>query len=73
MSNISKPLNIGLSVTTIGLAGLFGLWMSYMERQGRRPLIPNSLWRNRAFATVCFMVLIDWAVLNSMEYFYVLL
>ncbi len=73
MSNIAKPLNAALAIVALCLTVSFGFWMNYMERCGKRPLIPNSLWRNMAFSTVCLIVMIDWAQLNSMEYFYVLM
>ncbi|KAH8879952.1 putative transporter [Thozetella sp. PMI_491] len=71
-SNIIRPVNVAILICAIGLFITFGFWMAYMEKCGRKPLIPNSLWRNMAFTTVCIIVMIDWAVLNSLEYFLVL-
>jgi MFS-type transporter involved in bile tolerance (Atg22 family) len=47
--------------------------MSYRERSGRKPLIPNSIWRKRSFSIICLLVLVSYAVLNGLEYFLSLL
>ena len=47
--------------------------MGYRERTGRTPLIPNSLWSKTSFTTICIMVMLSWAGLNSMEFFFSLL
>ncbi|KAK7415852.1 hypothetical protein QQZ08_012223 [Neonectria magnoliae] len=36
---------------------------------GRPALIPNSLWRNSSFTSVCIAVFLCWASLNGIEYF----
>jgi hypothetical protein len=41
--------------------------MSWREKNGKSALIPNSLWTNTAFASICVMVLLSWAVLNGTE------
>jgi hypothetical protein len=42
-------------------------WMKWREKTGKPALIPNSLWQNTAFSSICIMVLFSWAVLNGME------
>lgn len=73
MSKVRRPENIIL----ICIAGFsvigFVFWMSYRERTGRVPLIPNSLWGNKAFTAVCIMVMLGYGVLNGVEYFLSLL
>ena len=44
--------------------------MRRQERQGKPALIPNSLWANLPFTTICILVLLSWAVVNSMELFF---
>ncbi|KAH8884408.1 putative transporter [Thozetella sp. PMI_491] len=69
-AEIRAPLNIGLIVLAGVLVASFGFWMHYQEKSGRMPLIPNSLWSNAAFTTICIMVLLAWAVMNSLEFFF---
>ncbi|KAK3383204.1 integral membrane protein [Lasiosphaeria ovina] len=67
--NIKRPENIALLLLS-GCASVgFVFWMSYREKSGRTPLIPNSLWRNKSFSIICVLVLLSYAVLNSLEYF----
>ncbi|KAJ5458603.1 hypothetical protein N7475_009991 [Penicillium sp. IBT 31633x] len=66
-SNIRHPQNIALVCAAgIMIPGFLG-WMSWREKIGKAALIPNSIWKNTAFASVCGMVLLSWAVLNGME------
>lgn len=49
---------------------MFLLWMKKQEKQGKPALIPNSLWVNLPFSTICVLVLLSWGVVNSMELFF---
>jgi hypothetical protein len=73
LSNIRKTSNIVLLCFAAALIPAFIFWMNRQERLGKPALIPNSLWKNSAFSTICIMVLLSWAVLNAMEYFLSLL
>lgn len=73
LSNIRKPSNITLLCFAAALVPAFIFWMNRQEKLGKPALIPNSLWKNSAFSTICVMVLLSWAVMNAMEYFFSLL
>ena len=66
-SNIQRAENIVLVCAAGVMIPAFLGWMNWRERSGKSALIPNSLWKNTAFASVCVMVLLSWAVLNGME------
>jgi hypothetical protein len=67
ISSIGRPLNIALLCIAMFMVPTFVFWMKYQETNGQPALIPNSLWKKSAFASICVMVLLVWAVLNSME------
>lgn len=41
--------------------------MHHQVRYGRTALIPNSLWRNRVFSSICLNVFFTWGAFNSFE------
>jgi Na+/melibiose symporter-like transporter len=69
INNIRNSANAILFAVSIALVPVFALWTRRQERIGRPALIPNSLWKNQTFASVCVMVLLSSAVLNAMELF----
>ncbi|KAJ5378643.1 hypothetical protein N7509_011762 [Penicillium cosmopolitanum] len=66
-SNIRHPDNIALLCISGAMIPAFWYWMRWREESGKSALIPNSLWKNTAFASICVMVLFSWAVLNGIE------
>ncbi|CAD0114084.1 unnamed protein product, partial [Aureobasidium uvarum] len=54
--NIRKVPNIILLVLGIACIPAFICWMSYQVKHERPALIPNALWRNASFTSVCFMI-----------------
>lgn len=67
---IKKPANIVLLSLSMALIPAFIMWMNRQEKLGKPALIPNYIWKkNRAFTTVCIMVLLSNAVMNCMELF----
>ncbi|KAJ5263921.1 major facilitator superfamily domain-containing protein [Penicillium angulare] len=66
-SSIRKPENLALLCTAVAMIPAFWGWMQWREKSGKPALIPNSLWSNTSFTTICVMVLFSWAVLNGME------
>ncbi|KAJ5241459.1 uncharacterized protein N7469_003050 [Penicillium citrinum] len=66
-SNIRHPDNIALLCVAGSMIPAFWYWMRWREHSGKTALIPNSLWKNTAFASICVMVLFSWAVLNGTE------
>lgn len=41
--------------------------MGRQERSGKPAIIPNSLWRNRVFTTICIAVFVTWGAFNALE------
>ncbi|KAJ5513772.1 hypothetical protein N7463_003324 [Penicillium fimorum] len=66
-SNIHRAENIALLCAAAVMIPAFLGWMNYRERNNKCALIPNTLWKNTAFSSICVMVLLSWAVLNGME------
>ncbi len=67
--NIRRASNISLLVLSAALVPAFIWWMNYQVKNNRPALIPNSLWRNSSFTSICVMILFTSAVSNSMELF----
>ncbi|EGU88930.1 hypothetical protein FOXB_00552 [Fusarium oxysporum f. sp. conglutinans Fo5176] len=57
-------LPLSLSMVT---AVLFVYWMHYRVKNGRVALIPNQLWKNPCFTSICITVALSFAVLNSLD------
>ena len=67
------PENITLLSVSIALLIVFPLWMNHQTSRGRPALIPNKVWQNASFTTICISVFFCWASLNGIEYFTTLL
>lgn len=72
-SSSYKRLNYApnIVVLSISLALLiaFPFWMDFQAKKNRPALIPNKLWRNASFTSVCIAVFLCWASLTGIEYF----
>jgi MFS family permease len=68
-ARIKSPSTLALLIISIALVPTFILWVGRQERLGRPAIIPNSLWRNRIFTTICIGVFITWGVFNAIESF----
>ena len=66
-SAIKRPANIVLLVISLLLIPVFVLWVQRQERIGRPALIPNSLWCNRVFTSICINVFLIWGSFNAFE------
>lgn len=66
---IGDPANATLLGVSVVLLAVFPLWMHYQTRKGRPALIPNKLWSNVPFTSICVSVFFCWASLNGIEYF----
>ncbi|TDZ38365.1 putative MFS-type transporter [Colletotrichum spinosum] len=64
--------NIALLVVAVVLLVSFPFWMRFQVNRGRPALIPNRLWRNAAFTSICVSIFLSWAALNSIQYFIML-
>jgi hypothetical protein len=69
VKSIRQPSNIALLVLGAASVPAFSWWMNYQVKHNRPALIPNSLWRNSSFTSICVMVLFASAFTNSMELF----
>ena len=69
-NSIRLPHNIVILCFVGTSIPAFIVWMHFQEHAGKPALIPNSLWKNGVFSTICTMVLLSWAMLNSMEWFF---
>lgn len=61
-THIIVLLSVGMA-----LIPAFVLWVGRQESLGRPALVPNSLWKNRAFTVICINVFITWGTFNSVE------
>ncbi|RMJ18404.1 hypothetical protein CDV36_001940 [Fusarium kuroshium] len=66
---LNDASNIVVLTTAILLLIAFPFWMNYQVKRGKPALIPNDLWKNRSFTSVCIAVFLCWASLNGIEYF----
>jgi len=66
---LSDAANIATLSVSLVLLASFPFWMDYQTRRGKPALIPNSLWKNWSFTSVCIAVFFCWASLNGIEYF----
>jgi MFS family permease len=64
---IRQPTTIALLVTSAVLIAAFILWVQRQEKLGRPAIIPNSIWRNKIFTSICVDVFLLWGAFNSME------
>ncbi|KAL7917537.1 MFS general substrate transporter [Trichoderma austrokoningii] len=67
--NITIPGNIAALTAGVLLIPSFALWQRRQEKWEKPTSIPNSLWNNRTFTTVCLMIMFSNAVINAMEFF----
>lgn len=67
--SIAVPGNIAALTVGVLLIPLFIFWQRRQEKLENPTLIPNSLWNNRTFTTVCLLVIFSYAVVNAMEFF----
>lgn len=68
-NNIRRPSAVSVLTVSVLLLVAFPSWMQWQEKRDKPALIPNYLWKNRAFACVCGLTLLIWGVMNSMELF----
>ncbi|KAJ3939617.1 uncharacterized protein N0V96_010400 [Colletotrichum fioriniae] len=71
-TKIADPTNIALLTVAVALLVVFPLWMNFQIKMDRPALIPNGLWRNAAFTSICVSIFLCWASLNAIQYFIML-
>ncbi|SCN99817.1 related to aminotriazole resistance protein [Fusarium fujikuroi] len=57
---------VSLSLSMVATA-LFVYWVHSRAKKGRMALIPNGLWKNLPFTSICITVALSFAVLNSLD------
>lgn len=67
MSSIRAPVTAVLLTIALVLLPIFVLWVGRRERIGRPAIIPNSLWKNRVFTSICINVFLLWGAFNAVE------
>ncbi len=71
--HIRQPTNVALLSISLALVPAFIFWVGRQEKLRKPALIPNSIWKNKVFTTICLMVLLSFAVMQTMELFVSLL
>ncbi|KAK1533797.1 major facilitator superfamily transporter [Colletotrichum paranaense] len=71
-TKIADPTNIALLTVAVALLVAFPVWMKLQTERGCPALIPNRLWRNAAFTSICVSIFLCWASLNAIQYFIML-
>ncbi|GKT62272.1 integral membrane protein [Colletotrichum tofieldiae] len=71
-TKIRDPANIVLLTVAVALLVAFPFWMNLQTTKGRPALIPNRLWRNASFTSICVSIFLCWASLNAIQYFIML-
>ncbi|KAF2802029.1 uncharacterized protein BDZ99DRAFT_429276 [Mytilinidion resinicola] len=66
-SNIRHAPTLLTLLTSLALIPLFIFWVGRQERLHRPAIIPNSLWRNRTFTSICLAVFLTWGAFNAVE------
>ena len=66
---LDDPQNLALLSVSVALLAAFPFWMNVQVKRSRPALIPNKVWRNWAFTSICIAVFLCWASLNGIEYF----
>ncbi|ERF73309.1 hypothetical protein EPUS_03142 [Endocarpon pusillum Z07020] len=69
LSAISSPTNIALLILAVLLLPAFSIWVHHQEKAGRPALIPNSIWRNPVFTSLCITAFFAWATVTANQYF----
>ncbi|KAI9152371.1 MFS-type transporter 1 [Paramyrothecium foliicola] len=64
---LREPLNITSLCLGVALLPAAAFWMRFQTRLARPPLIPNDLWANVPFTSICITVFFIWGALNGSE------
>lgn len=69
-SSIKNATQIILLVVAVLFFFLFTYWMDFQIKRGRPALIPNYFWKELAFSSICLIVFLTWAIVQTLEYFF---
>jgi Na+/melibiose symporter-like transporter len=67
ISSIHRPFTIAPLTIALALLPAFVFWVSRQERLGKPAIIPNSIWRNKVFTSICIDVFLVWGSFNATE------
>ncbi len=67
VSSIKSPTNIACLSIAVALIPAFVFWVGRQEKLDRPAIIPNSLWRNKVFTSICIDVFLAWGAFNATE------
>ena len=67
VTKIRDPSSIVPLCLGIILMPVFVYWMHRQEKYGRPAIIPNSLWANKVFTSICLDVFFLWGSFNATE------
>jgi hypothetical protein len=77
VSDDTHRIHDATQIVLLSIAGAclpsFVFWVHRQEKRGKPALIPNSLWNELAFCSICIMVFLTWAIVHSLEYLFSLL
>ncbi|KAL9589477.1 MAG: hypothetical protein Q9203_001716, partial [Teloschistes exilis] len=59
--------NVVLLSVALTLLVVFVGWMHRQEKKGKPALIPNSLWKDKVFTSICVNVFLVWGAFNAVE------
>ena len=65
--HLRLPTNAVLLSVSLVLVPVFIFWVGRQEKLHKPALILNSIWKNKAFTSICLMVLLSCAVMQTME------
>jgi hypothetical protein len=69
-SDVQKIRNggsIALLIVALASVPAFTYWVHRQADKGRPALIPNKIWKNLPFSSICVTVMLSFGVLYSME------
>lgn len=66
---LEDPQIIVLLALSVVLIGAFPWWMNFQVKRGKPALIPNKVWKNWAFTSVCLAIFLCYAAMTAIEYF----
>ena len=68
-NNITHVSTIIMLIVSVLLMLAFPVWMRFQEKRGQPALIPNSLWTNVPFSSICALMILIWGVVDGLELF----
>jgi MFS family permease len=68
-SRLRDPANTTVLCVSAVLLVAFVVWVDRQEHLERIAIIPNSLWKNRIFTSICIIVFFEWAIFNAFQFF----